>query len=153
MQPSQHRETARVLVIDRDDRILLFLTHFDLEVGLPARWITPGGGIDGSESQLEAAIRELHEETGLSVHPEQLGEPIWQTEGRWDWSDGINHHTFVDTFFELRVDRFEIDQTHWTDDERRDVLEIRWWKLTDLIETGDSVGPPGLAEFLKHHVS
>ncbi len=153
MRPSQHRETARVLVIDDSGKILLFLTHFDPEVGLPPRWITPGGGIDGNETPVEAAVRELHEETGLKIEPESLGEAIWQTSGRWDWADGVNHHTFADTFFELRVTNFEIDQTHWTDDERRDVVDIRWWNLTDLTETAESVGPPGLAEFLKRHLS
>lgn len=152
MQPGQHRETARVLLIDSKNRVFLLKTHFDPEVGLPPRWITPGGGIDPGETPVEAAIRELFEETGLKVSQDQLGEQIWQTSGRWDWADGENHHTYVDYFFELRVDQFELDDSHWTDDERRDVLEFRWWSPSELIETDESVGPLGLAEFLKHHL-
>lgn len=71
-------------------------THFVPEVGLPPRWITPGGGIDAGETVLEAALRELAEETGIQSTPEALGDLIWKTEGRWDWTDGQNHHTFVD---------------------------------------------------------
>ncbi|MFM6963723.1 MAG: NUDIX domain-containing protein [Micrococcales bacterium] len=97
--------------------------------------------------------RELHEETGLKLAATELGPQIWQTEGRWDWADGQNHHTFVDYFFEIQIEQFEIDQSGWTDDERRDVLEIRWWKFDELIQTSESVGPPGLVEFLKHHLS
>ena len=152
MIPGQHRETARVLVIDRYQRLLLLKTHFDPEVGLPPRWITPGGGIDAGESVSAAAIRELHEETGLLVSQAALGPQVWQTSGRWNWADGVNHHTFVDYFFELRTDVFELDRSGWTDDELRDVLDVRWWNIDELIQTNESVGPPGLANFLKHRM-
>lgn len=152
MQPGQHRETARILLLDQQSRVFLLKTHFDPEVGLPPRWITPGGGIDALETPLDAAIRELFEETGISITPDQLGEQIWQTDGRWNWADGENHHTYVDYFFELKVSSFELDDSNWTEDERRDVLEFRWWTLAELIETEDSVGPIGLVEFLKHHL-
>jgi 8-oxo-dGTP diphosphatase len=35
-------------------------------------WATPGGNIDEDEIPLDAAIRELHEETGLLIHPRDL---------------------------------------------------------------------------------
>ncbi|MEN9962804.1 MAG: hypothetical protein RIS66_1217, partial [Actinomycetota bacterium] len=39
----------------------------------------------------------------------------------------------------------------WTEDERRDVLEYRWWSLTELIETSEQVGPHGLTELIRNH--
>ena len=152
MQPGQHRETARVLLLDAENRIFLLKTHFDPEVQLPPRWITPGGGIDHGEGIQQAAIRELAEETGIRATPEQIGELIWQTEGQWLWGDQINFHSYIDYFFQLKVEGFELDDSAWTDDERRDVLEYRWWKLSDLIDSGELVGPSGLVEFLKHHL-
>lgn len=151
MQPGQHRETARILLINRRGQVFLLLTHFDPEVGLPPRWITPGGGIDTGESPIEAAVRELWEETGLAVSQEALGEKLAEISGRWDWGDGLNHHTYVDHFYKLFVEDFELDDSGWTDDERRDVLEYRWWDIAELTATQESIGPHGLAELISNH--
>lgn len=153
MQPGQHRETARILLVNDRDEIFLLLTHFDPEVGLPPRWITAGGGIDDGETPAQAAVRELFEETGIQTSAEQLAEQIWQTSGRWDWADGVNHHTYVDYFFKLRVTAFELDTSGWTEDERRDVVECRWWKLNELVESESVVGPHELIAFLTDHFS
>jgi 8-oxo-dGTP pyrophosphatase MutT (NUDIX family) len=151
MQPGQHRETARILLSNSLGQMFLLLTHFDPEVGLPPRWITPGGGIDEGETPIEAAVRELREETGISVSQEALGEKLGEISGRWDWGDGKNHHTYVDHFYQLQVEDFELDDSGWTDDERRDVLEFRWWNLAELKATGEQVGPHGLAELISDH--
>jgi len=152
MQPGQHRETARVILCKPSSEIFLLKTHFDPEVGLPPRWITPGGGIDEGETVIQAAMRELAEETGLEVSPEALGELIWVTEGRWDWADGRNHHTYVDHFYLLQIQDFALDISGWTADEHRDVVEHRWWSLDDLKQSGESVSPPGLVDFLTSHL-
>jgi len=144
----KHRETARVLIFNQKNEVFLLKTHFDPEVGLPPRWLTPGGGIDLGESTLVAAIRELFEETGLKVDSAELGEPVLVTEGRWDWADGKNYHTYKDTIYELQVDDFKIDTSGFTSDELRDILEYRWWKVSDLIASGESVGPHELSNYL-----
>ena len=153
MKPGQHRETARILLTNPAGEFFLLLTHFDPEVGLPPRWITPGGGIDAGETSLEAAVRELREETGIGVPQEALGEKLGEIAGRWEWGDGKNHHTYVDHFYKLQVIDFELDNSGWTEDERRDVLEYRWWSLTELKATGEQIGPHGLAELIGHHFS
>lgn len=143
-----HRETARVVLQDRDGAFLLLLTHFDSGVGLPPRWITPGGGIDEGETVLDAAVRELREETGLMVEPAALGSVVSEQPGWWDWEDGHRFHSYVDHFFTLTVDRFELDTTGWTDSERHDVLDVRWWSLDELDVEQPFLGPPGLKAVL-----
>ncbi|MEY4554300.1 MAG: hypothetical protein RL197_727 [Actinomycetota bacterium] len=146
--PGEHRATGRVLVSNSAGEFLLLLTHFDPEVALPPRWLTPGGGIDAGETPRQAAARELHEETGLFVDESLLGTEIAQFSGRWDWADGLNHHTFTDHIFEFCVDELTLDRSHWTQEEHRDVLEIKWWSVAELADTQELVSPPGLVSFI-----
>jgi len=143
-----HRETARVVLHDGDGRFLLMLTHFESHVGLPPRWITPGGGIDDGETPLEAAVRELREETGIVVRPEELTGPFDAVAGFWDWPDGEHFHSYVDHFFGYETRPFELDRSGWTESEHHDVLEIRWWTLDELRSENPFVGPPGLADVI-----
>ena len=149
----RNRPTARVLLINALDQVFLILTHFDPELGLPPRWLTPGGGIDEGETVPGAAIRELREETGLSLTESDLGEIWWQTTGRWDWADGIHYQTYTDSFYLVRIEDFVLNDSGWTTDEHRDVLEWRWWSVSELIASGESVGPHGLAGHLGLHFS
>ena len=114
--PGQHRETARVLLKNPAGHVFMLLTHFDPEVGLPPRWLTPGGAIEPKEDARTAAARESFEETGISVAPEDLGEPVAQISGKWIWADGENFHTFTDNFFELVVQEFVLDDSGGHDD-------------------------------------
>jgi 8-oxo-dGTP pyrophosphatase MutT (NUDIX family) len=150
---AKHRETARIMLIDEKDQIFLLKTHFDPEVGLPPRWLTPGGGIDQGETTLVAAVRELFEETGLAVDPENLGEPVLVATGRWDWADDINYHTYKDTIYELKVKHFEPDTSGFTQDEQRDILEHRWWNVTELLESDESLAPHDFREWLRARFS
>jgi hypothetical protein len=58
----------------------------------------------------------------------------------------------VDHFYLLQVDQFQLDDSGWTDEERRDVVEHRWWDLHELKESGEQVSPPGLVDFLISHL-
>jgi 8-oxo-dGTP pyrophosphatase MutT (NUDIX family) len=145
----KHRETARIMLFDENYHVFLLKTHFDPEVGLAPRWLTPGGGIDHGETTLDAAVRELFEETGLVVEPDVLGEPVLVASGRWDWADGKNFHTYQDTIYELKVKHFEPDTSGFTQDELRDILEHRWWNVTELIASDESLAPHELREWLR----
>ena len=147
--PSSHRATARVLLRNGIGSVFLLLTDFDPEVQLPARWITPGGAIEPGESIVDAAIRELFEETGIEVSASDLGEQLVSFEGKWLWGDQKNFHTYTDNFFELVVDDFELDSSGWTDDERRDVHDYRWWSIDELRSSQELISPPGLVAWLK----
>lgn len=54
-------ERARILVVCGDD-VLLLKPWFGIN-----KWGIPGGGLHMGETPIDAALREVHEETGLTV--------------------------------------------------------------------------------------
>jgi 8-oxo-dGTP diphosphatase len=75
------RVAAYALCLDETDRILLArLTYPEFKAGW---WTLPGGGIDFGEMPIEAVLRELTEETGLTGGVESLaGVESWVRRGR-----------------------------------------------------------------------
>ena len=135
------RPTSRLLVLDEDDRLLLMMTKAPDTSGA-ARWITPGGGVDPGESHEEAAVRELHEETGQVVAEVGPVVRVDDFEVPWDAADHTHGHA---EFFVVRLPHFEVVDDDWTDDERVDILESRWFSLDELESTTDPVEPVDLA--------
>jgi len=79
-----HRRTARVLPVDADGRVLL-LHGWDPHHPERPFWFTIGGAAEEGETMPEAAVRELYEETRISVGTAQLGAPIAEQTIEFSW--------------------------------------------------------------------
>lgn len=149
----KHRETARALLLDPEGHLLLMLTHWDPGTGLPPRWLTPGGGIDPGETIESAGLRELFEETGLRLTTPQLGEVVGHIDFRMDWSEG-RYETGRAHFFKITLqERPEISTAAWTRSEWRDIIDLRWWSVSEILNSSETFGPPGLVDLIKQHIS
>jgi 8-oxo-dGTP pyrophosphatase MutT (NUDIX family) len=139
------RATARVLLFDDADRVLMFLNRGN-DHSIPPRWITPGGGVDPGEDFAAAAVRETFEETGLRLDgvPEPFLEEDFDPDQRWHVYDSGRW-----AWYAVRVAEFEPSREEWTEDEQVDVLEWRWMSADDLANDEFECEPSHLPDLVR----
>lgn len=138
-----HRPTARVLLLDLDQRILLLRGRLPGSAPGPGAWFTVGGGVEPGETYEQAAAREIREETGLTEF--ELGPVVWLRQGVLN----IPHPTVLkEQYILARCAGGDPRRDGWDEAERTLIDDIRWWTLTELETTADRVFPPGLAHRL-----
>ena len=132
-----------MIVIDPAGRTLLFRGSDPYRPEAGTWWFTPGGGLQTGETVHEAARRELREETGLLV--DVVGTPVHVRRTRFEFEGST--YDQEEHFFVAAVDVPRLDDSGWTDVERRVIVEHRWWTLGELRTTSQTVYPeelPGL---------
>lgn len=131
------RTAARVLVVDRADRVLLLRGTDPADPSARTWWFTPGGGLDPGETPEQGALRELAEETGVIL--DSLGPPVWVRVAEFDFMG--SSYRQAETFFVARVDEVAVDFSGFTAIERDAVHEYRWWSLAELAATDETIYP------------
>lgn len=146
MKPYRERPTARVLLLDGEDRILLMKGRLPSNPDAPGAWFTIGGGVEPGEELYEAAAREVIEETGLTNVV--LGDIAWR--GEVTLLDRKQRPIlFKDTFILARCAGGQPCRDGWQALEREFVDDMRWWTLDELETTSESVWPADLARRLR----
>jgi ADP-ribose pyrophosphatase YjhB (NUDIX family) len=133
------RPTVRVLLVDESERTLLFRMRSSDGQQF---WCPPGGGIEPGEAAEDAAVRELTEETGW--HDPILGPRIGRRRHVVAWGGTV--FDCREQWFVARVGVLEVDGSGWTDDERAEMDEPRWWTRAELASTDERLVPADLAD-------
>ena len=132
------RPTARILLADPEDRVLLFSAQ---EPAGRRWWFTPGGGIHAGETLRAAAVRELKEETGYARAEAELGPVVATTAGLWRSAEEGKLFLGAHSFFFVRVPRAELNTDGQEDLERSLITGHRWWTVPELRTASERVWP------------
>jgi 8-oxo-dGTP pyrophosphatase MutT (NUDIX family) len=137
------RQAVRALIVDSSSRVLLF--HADLPDRSPW-WYAPGGGVEAGETDEQALVREVAEETGLVVDVASLARPVWTRDYIFGWQGRDERH--LERFFLIRIGEHTVDISGLDADEAAVVREYRWWPLDDLTSSTELFSPRRFAELL-----
>jgi 8-oxo-dGTP pyrophosphatase MutT (NUDIX family) len=141
------RTSVRVLLVDSDDRILLLRGSDPGRPDLGQWWFTVGGGLEPGEDPVTAACREITEETGLRVRPEEIGPAVWTGRTVFPWLGRVYDQT--ETYHVVRCGRFDPDTSGFDAQEAQAVAGWRWWTVAELVaHDGAPIRPRALGELL-----
>jgi 8-oxo-dGTP pyrophosphatase MutT (NUDIX family) len=140
------RTAARVLLVDADQCVLLM--HERRDIGSErSHWITPGGGVEDGESLVQAAVRELYEETGLRLELDPAAVPLMSDRVSFQMAgsrfDQTNHY-----FFARCPSGLAVSPAAHTEIETLVVLGHRWWSLPELAASAVEREPVGIVDIL-----
>ncbi|MCS4484416.1 NUDIX domain-containing protein [Gleimia sp. 6138-11-ORH1] len=141
------RQAARVIIISEDGYALLMLGHDSNDVNY-RWWFTVGGGIKAGETALEAAQRELLEETGYEAKPHEVVGPVVERDGLFKFVDRPRRQ--IEYMFLVRTERFEVDSSRWTTSEKSLIDDLRWVPISEIEELSKEafIYPPELTEII-----
>ena len=141
------RQAGRIFVLDDERRVLLM--HELRDIGSDqSHWITPGGGVEPGESLVQAALREVHEETGLRLELDPTTEPMYAERVRFRIAGRDLDQT--NFYFLVRVPSgLPVQPAGHTEIEQLVVLGHRWWPLAELAASDVVREPVTMVELIE----
>lgn len=145
------RPTARLIVLEPHERVLLFLCRNG--PGEELFWITPGGGVEHGETYESAALRELWEETGIRA-ASAVGTCVLENDTVGRHSDfGDQEIIYRDRHFVICLSPDEVAQLDTAAIEQASYLAHRWWTLSEMEATDEPIWPEELPQIVRKKVA
>ena len=136
-------------MLDVDQRVLLLHTRDPTYPELGTWWELPGGGIEAGETYRDAIVRELAEETGILIRPDQVGPPTWNRRAAFRYRGERRVNNEVIVVVRLTVPGPAVDGSARVEHEAEDYFEDRWWPLGEVSGSSDRFYPGKLPHLLE----
>lgn len=102
--------------------------------------------MEAGENHVDALVRELAEEIGLTVTPAQAIGPVWTRNVLFCWHGRLERH--LEQFFLVRVGSHEVDTSAMDAGEQSVVHAHRWWSVDEIRRSQEPFAPHRLARLL-----
>lgn len=125
------RKSARAILINKENEILLFKFIFKEMFEEKVIWVTPGGGVEPGEDFEATLKRELFEETGLIL--KSIGPWIWTKEVLFKGkeSDFISY----ERYYLINTNNKDISFDNMTLNEVTTLKGFKWWSANELLSS------------------
>ena len=142
---SSWRPSAKAMLLDSQERLLLLHVHDPVEAALGHWWELPGGGVEPGESREQALVREVAEETGFVLDPASVSAARWHGRATFRWLG--QRRWQEETVHVARLAAGAVGGPfRRTDDEGASIVEQRWWSLDEVAASPLAFYPRRLAE-------
>jgi len=130
------RKSSRLIIVDKEGRLLLFLYHDEHHAPF---WATVGGELKSGEGYVEAAERELYEETGLI---QNVGEMIRERDDVYAVARSVPARWLEQYFLVEWPANRDVFAAEWTDEEKSTIQKWKWWSLDELLDNDPTLFKP-----------
>jgi 8-oxo-dGTP pyrophosphatase MutT (NUDIX family) len=142
------RTSVRVVLRDEDGAVLLFRTVDPVMPETGTWWELPGGGVEPGESTAETAVREVREETGFVLAPDDVSPPSWSRDATYlrRRRRYLQHEVVVHASVPGRAP--EPSTEGRTEVELLEYVGHRWWTVAEIRESRERFFPGRLPELV-----
>jgi 8-oxo-dGTP pyrophosphatase MutT (NUDIX family) len=146
--PVSERNVVRLVVLDVDSRLLLLHIRDLSNPQFGTAWELPGGGMEPDETYLDAAVRELREETGIAIAPGRVSHPTWRRDVAYTYRGVRRLQHEVVAAVRLQQAQPVVEISRGNGFESEDHFESRWWTLEEIVASSERFYPRHLPALL-----
>ena len=152
----QVRNSIKVLLLNDDNELLLICVDDPKPTTVKGEyhgrfWDTIGGEIEPHESIQQAALREIHEETGITKEEIELGPIVWFGELDLVLAGTLTH--IKQRFIVARTKQKNVSLENLTQAEQAVVKKVDWFSLEEIKNSTEVIYPVLLPQYLPDIIS